>query len=102
MRWLQRLFSPKPATGPEEIRRPHVPIDIVGVIERALEEHRNELQTALTPEIRQKVFAIWRQTIDTEAHDYADLVLAYPDRPRIIELEVHTFINAYLNGYMAA
>ena len=102
MRWLQRLFSRKSENDDRASRPSPARIDIVAVIQRALEEHAAELQQALTPEIRQKVFALWRQTIDTEAHDYADLVLAYTDRARIIELEVDTFMNAYLSGYMAA
>jgi len=64
--------------------------------------HRAELQQALTPEARQKAFSLWRRSIDAGAHDYADLMLQYPERNRLIELEVDTFIQAYLNGYMAA
>jgi hypothetical protein len=78
------------------------PCDPFAVIARAQQEHAIELENALTPDVRQKIFATWRQNIDANAHDFADLILRYPDRDRIAQLEVTVFMQAYLNGYLAA
>jgi hypothetical protein len=70
-------------------------------IDVAWQAHQSELQQALTPERRRESFVIWRQAIDTEAHDYADLFIGRPERQRILKLEVEAIMQAYLFGYMA-
>ena len=71
-------------------------------IAQAFQAHARELAGVPQAEERAKILAVWRQAIDGEAHDYADVVLANPRREEIMRLEVETIMQAYLVGYMAA
>jgi len=100
MNWVKRIFGGSSSSQENSTTaRPSRPLDSIS---RAAEIHRAELQQALTPEARQKAFSLWRRSIDAQAHDYADLILRHPQRDRIVQLEVDSFMRAYLNGYMAA
>ena len=100
MGWLKRIFGGSGSSrGKNTIVRSTNAFDIIS---RAGEAHQSELQLVLTPEARQKAFSLWRRSIDAQAHDYADLILRHPQRDRIVQLEVDSFMRAYLNGYMAA
>jgi hypothetical protein len=99
MGWLKRIFGSSSSSQENSTTvRATSPFDIIS---RAAEAHQAELQQALTPEARQKAFSLWRRSIDAQAHDYVDLILRHPERDRVVQLEVDTFMRAYLNGYMA-
>jgi hypothetical protein len=70
-------------------------------ISRSWAAHRDELGDLPSPRRRAKILTTWREIIDREAHDYADLVLVHPKRERIVELEAEAVTQAYLCGVMA-
>lgn len=70
-------------------------------LQEAWSKHANDLAGLPTPAQRGEALKIWRTTIDMEAHDYADLVLAQPLREQILQAEAEALIHAYLSGYMA-
>ena len=74
----------------------------MNTIGQAFRAHAQELAGVPAPEERSRILMTWRQAIDREAHDYADLVLAHPQREEIARLEVETIMQAYLVGYMGA
>lgn len=74
----------------------------MNTIGQAFRAHAQELAGLPASEERARILMIWRQAIDEEAHDYADLVLAHSQREEIIRLEVETIMQAYLVGYMGA
>ncbi|HJT80271.1 MAG TPA: hypothetical protein VJ719_03655 [Chthoniobacterales bacterium] len=102
MSWFKRIFSKSEATSPTEFNPTPARTDPFATIGEALRQHSAELPAALTPERRRQVHSIWTETINTRAHDYADLILTYPDRDTIAKLHVDTIMQVYLNGYMAA
>ncbi len=72
----------------------------MNTIGQAFRSHAQELAGVPGSEERARIVMTWRQTIDREAHDYADLVLAHPKREEIIGLEVETIMQTYLVGYI--
>lgn len=73
--------------------------DPIGAIRHARRAHAAEL--ASTPAQRAQIHAVLREAIDSDAHDYADLVLAHPQRERIVKLQVEIAMEAYSCGLMA-
>jgi hypothetical protein len=109
MSWLSKIFSPKPERekAPDSSPQPLYGFDpahdrlIEADLEMVCREHQADLDQALTPQRRNQILMTWRQTLDTEAHDFADLVLRLPQRERVLQMEVETMMQAYLRGYMA-
>lgn len=73
--------------------------DPIAAIGNARRAHAAELQT--TPAQRAQIYAVLRDAIDSNAHDYADLVLAHAQRERIAQLQVEVAMEAYFCGLMA-
>src|ERR1051326_1253580 len=101
MSWFQRLFKRSTAKPSQASSRGAPVRSGMESVGRAFQEHERELNEALVPARRAEVLAMWRQRIDAEGHDYADLVVAYPDRQRIVQIEGESIMQAYLLGYMA-
>lgn len=70
-------------------------------IQEAYAVHRDELANALPPERRMRIMMTWRQMINQEAHDYADMLLSHPRRDETKPAEIETYMHAYMAGYMA-
>jgi hypothetical protein len=93
-------ITSSPAAQPAPVAEP--PIDRgLEAVRRAWEAHQQELQDIPGGERRGQMLMIWRQAIDEEAHDLADLILGHPRRDDIMRLEVSTMMDAYLMGHMA-
>ncbi len=102
MGWFKRIFSNMASSPPTQSNVADTRVDPIAAIGEALQKHSGELQAALTPQRRMEAYSIWRETINTQAHDYTDLMLAHPDREAVIKLEADAIMQAYLNGFMAA
>jgi hypothetical protein len=73
----------------------------LATIEEAWSAHGQDLAGMPSPRQRAEILTTWRRAIDQDAHDYADLVAANPQRGQILEWEADTIVNAYLCGVMA-
>ena len=100
MQWLKKLFGSSESTNVSESAAK--PQRKTLSFAETWEKHRVELDKHLTAEIKQKIFLTWSQSKNREAHEYADLVASNPTKSKqIAQLEVDTFMQVYLAGYMA-
>ena len=96
-RWLggrKPAEAPAPAPAPAPARKD--PIAAIGAARRA---HAAELET--TPAQRAAIYAVFRDALDANAHDYLDLLLASPQRERVAQRQVEVAMEAYFCGLMA-
>jgi|CXWL01.1.fsa_nt_gi hypothetical protein len=101
---LKRLFAgadapptgTPPPSAPTPGMNPNDGMTRIGAIRAA---RAAELET--TPAERMRVYSIFREALNTEAHDYVDLVLAHPQREAVLELQVGVAMEAYFAGVMA-
>ena len=103
MSWLRKLFGggDKPAaTKARQVTSQATPHPAV-LMQQVWAQHGDELQRAMTGPARQRSLALWRETIDRDAHDYADYVLAHPQRGQIVELESRVLLEAFACGHAA-
>jgi len=98
MSFIRNLFrkgQPPPAP------RSGMAIPLLERLSQSWTAHREELVDQPSSQRRAGILALWRESIDRNAHDYADLVLGHPQREQIMELEVGAIMQAYLCGVMA-
>jgi hypothetical protein len=98
MRFVRNLFRKR---RPTAAARDGAANPLAERISRSWAAHRDELVDLPSPRRRAEILATWREIIDREAHDYADLVLVHPKREQIMELEADAITQAYLCGIMA-
>ena len=96
MGWLRNIFN-KERHAPPPRRISADPMERFG---ESWAIHRDELASVPNPQRKQEILRIWREAIDSQAHDYADLVLVHPNRDQIMQLEVEAIMQAYLSGVM--
>jgi len=88
--------TPPPGAAPEKKAFVHP----VAAMEEALKAHGDEVNKAMTSENKKKAFEAWRTFIDTNQHDFADLVAHDSKSGQLMKLEMEVVMRTFACGVM--